>query len=193
MTSNDNFFPFIEGDHIYLREVRVSDVNENYYRWMNDPEITQYLESRFYPNSIETLQEYVKDFQGNKDSIFLAIVLKENHTHIGNIKMGPINWFHRLADIGVMLGEKDSWGKGYASEAISLLAEHAFRTLNLHKLTAGCHEQNQGSVKAFQRAGFEIEGIRKKHGFLNGEYVDSILLGKINNTEKNEKKTEQEP
>ena len=186
MSAKDNLFPFLVGERLYLREVRPSDVNDAYYRWMNDPEVTQYLESRFAPNSMETLQEYVKNFLGDKDNIFLAIVLKENHKHIGNIKMGPINWFHRLADIGVMLGEKDSWGKGYASEAISLLAEHAFRTLNLHKLTAGCYESNQGSLKAFQKAGFEIEGIRKKHGFLNGEYVDSILLGKICHTKKSD-------
>ena len=191
MSAKDNFFPFLAGERIYLREVRPSDVNDAYYRWMNDPEVTQYLESRFAPNSMETLQEYVKNFLGNKDNIFLAIVLKENHKHIGNIKMGPINWFHRLADIGVMLGEKDSWGKGYASEAISLLVKHAFCTLNLHKLTAGCYEQNLGSLKAFQKSGFEIEGIRKKHRFLNGKYEDSILLGKICCTEKfDEQETE---
>jgi RimJ/RimL family protein N-acetyltransferase len=179
---------FLQGKHIYLREVRCSDVNETYCRWMNDPEITQYLESRFAPNSMENLQEYVKNFQGDRDNIFLAIVLKQNQKHIGNIKIGPINWYHRLADIGIMIGDKDCWGKGYAPEAISLLAYFAFNTLNLHKLTAGCYEQNQGSLKAFQKAGFEIEGVRKKHCFSNGNYVDEILLGKINHTEKDDEK-----
>ena len=178
--NKSHFYPFLVSNRIYLREVRPNDVNENYYRWMNDFEVTQYLASRFYPNSMESLLEYVKGFQGNKDNIFLAIVLKENHKHIGNIKMGPINWFHRLADIGIMIGEKDCWGKGYATEAISLLSNHAFKNLNLHKLTAGCYDQNQGSLKAFQKAGFEIEGIRRKHCFNNGEYVDDILLGQIN-------------
>jgi ribosomal-protein-alanine N-acetyltransferase len=174
-------------DHSFL-QVRVSDVNENYYRWMNDPEIIQYLESRFAPNSMGSLLEYVKGFQGNKDNVFLAVVLKENHTHIGNIKIGPINWFHRLADIGIIIGEKDCWGNGYASEAISLLTDFAFDTLNLHKLTAGCYEQNKGSLKTFQKAGFEIEGVRKQHCFSNGNYVDAILLGKINHTEKDDEK-----
>ena len=186
MSAKDNFYPFLLGERIYLREVRLSDVNDTYYRWMNNPEITQFLESRFYPNTIETLQGYVKNFLGNKDNIFLAIVLKENHKHIGNIKIGPIIWFHRLADIGVMLGEKDCWGKGYASEAISLLAEHAFSTLNLHKLTAGCYEPNQGSLETFQKAGFETEGVRKKHCFSNGNYVDAILLGRINPVERDD-------
>jgi len=186
MSAKDNFHPFLEGERLHLQEVRTSDVNENYYRWMNDPEITQYLESRFYSNSIETLQEYVKNFLGNKDNIFLAIVLKENHKLIGNIKMGPINWFHRLADIGVMIGEKDCWGKSYASEAISLLSEHAFKNLNLHKLTAGCYRPNKGSLRAFQKAGFETEGVWKKHSFFNGKYVDAVLLGRINPLERDD-------
>ena len=186
MSAKENFFPFLKGERLYLREVRPSDVNDAYYRWMNDPEITQYLESRFAPNSMETLQEYVRNFLGNKDNIFLAIVLKENHKHIGNIKMGPIDWFHRLADIGVMLGEKDTWGKGYASEALSLLSEHAFRTLNLHKLTAGCYKPNEGSLRAFQKAGFETEGVKKEHRFSNGNYVDAILLGRINPVERDD-------
>ncbi len=183
MNAKDKFPPFLVGERIYLREVSLSDVNGSYYRWMNDPEVTQYLEIRFAANSLETLQEYVKDFLGNKDNIFLAIVLKENHKHIGNIKMGPINWFHRLADIGVMLGEKDCWSKGYAAEAISLVAEHAFNNLNLHKLIAGCYEPNQGALKTFQKAGFEIEGMRKRHCFFNGEYVGAVFLGKINHAE----------
>jgi len=179
---------FISGSRIYLREVRDSDVNETYYRWMNDSEIIQHLESRFAPTSMESLLEYVKNFQENKDNIFLAVVLNENHTHIGNIKIGPINWFHRLADIGIIIGEKNCWGSGYASEAISLLTDFAFNALNLHKLTAGCYEQNVGSLKAFQKAGFEIEGVRKQHCFSNGNYVDAILLGKINYAEKDDEK-----
>lgn len=82
---------FITGKHIYLRDVRLSDVNENYYRWMNDPEVIKYIESRFFPVSIEALEEYVKEKDKDKDSIFLAIIYKENQKHIGNIKLGPIN------------------------------------------------------------------------------------------------------
>ncbi|MDC4205802.1 MAG: hypothetical protein MPW17_05915 [Candidatus Manganitrophus sp.] len=68
---------FLEGKRIYLREVRPSDVNERYYRWMNDPEITRFLESRFAPNAIENLRDYVAGKLGDRDNIFLAIVLKK--------------------------------------------------------------------------------------------------------------------
>jgi ribosomal-protein-alanine N-acetyltransferase len=170
---------FIEGEHLYLREVHLSDVNEDYHRWMNDSEVTQYLESRFYPNSVEKLRDYVISKLAEQDSIFLAITLKDGDRHIGNIKLGPINWNHKFGDIGIMIGDRANWGKGYATEAIKLLVDYAFRKLNLHKVTAGCYANNQGSLKAFKKAGFQTEAVRKKHFFCNGKYVDGILLGII--------------
>ena len=176
----EEFYPFLEGERIYLREVRLTDVNENYYRWMNDPQITAYLESRFHPNPIEKLKEYVASKINDADTLFLAIVMKENHLHIGNIKLGPINWIHRHGDIGIIIGEKKWNGKGYATEAIKLLCDHAFSTLNINKLTAGAYDVNIGSIKAFQKAGFTIEGTRKNYFFSNGKYVDMIIMG-LNN------------
>ena len=170
---------FLEGERLYLREVRPSDVSESYYRWMNDPEVTRHLESRFYPNSLEALREYVAGKTGDRDNVFLAIVLKEGDRHIGNIKLGPINWIHRFADVGLLLGEKDCWGKGYATEAIRLVVDYAFSKLNLHKLTAGCYDLNQGSIKAFQKAGFVVEGVRKQHYFCDAAYIDAVLLGML--------------
>lgn len=174
---------FLDGSRIYLREVRPSDVNENYYRWMNDPEVTCFLESRFYPNSMEKLREYVQTKIGNPDNIFLALVLKEGERHIGNIKLGPIHWIHRTSDLGIIIGEKDCWGKGYANEAIKLMVDYAFNVLHLHKITAGAYGSNEGSIKAFQKVCFEIEGIRKKQYFLKGQYIDGVLMGLINPTD----------
>lgn len=168
---------FIEGERIYLRDVRLSDVNENYHRWMNDCEVTRYLESRFFTFSLGSLVEYVKVREKDPNNIFLAIVLRHDDRHIGNIKLGPIDWNHRLAEVGLLIGEKDCWHKGYATEAIHLVAQYAFGPLNLHKLTAGCYDLNQGSIKAFQKAGFVIEGVRKRHFCCGGKYIDAILLG----------------
>lgn len=171
------FNPFIQGERLYLREVRPSDVNETYYRWMNDPEVTAYLESRFYPNALESLADYVQGKISDHDNLFLAIVLQEGHRHIGNIKLGPINWIHRFADVALLIGEKECWGRGYATEAIRLVVTHAFQELNLHKLTAGCYIANQGSYKAFLKAGFVQEGLLRQHFHCRGEYVDFWQLG----------------
>ncbi len=168
---------FIKGKQIYLREVRESDVNQTYYKWLNDPEINLYLESRYIPMSLKNILKYVESKDGNMDEVFFAICWNNNKNHIGNIKLGPVNWIHRRADIGILIGDKEYWGKGIATEAIQLVIEYAFKTLNIHKLTAGCHSTNIGSLKAFQNAGFSIEGERKKHSFVGGEYIDTVVLG----------------
>lgn len=177
MSDKNKFFPYLQGQRIYLREVCVSDVNEDYYYWMNDPGITRYLESRFFPNDIESLKEYVNQRQKDRNSVFLAIVVKGEERHIGNIKLGPIDWIHKLGDVGVLIGDKGSWGKGYATEAIGLVVRLAFQGLNLHKLTAGHYADNKGSEKAFSKNGFVVEGLRRKHRFCEGSYVDTVVLG----------------
>jgi [ribosomal protein S5]-alanine N-acetyltransferase len=180
MKKKDKAIAFITGKNIYLREVRLTDVNEAYYRWMNDCEVTQYLESRFYPNSFDSLKRYVEDKLNDRDNVFLAIILKKSNRHIGNIKLGPINWIHRYADVALMIGEKDCRGKGYGTEAIRLITAYAFDKLDLHKLTAGCYEANKGSAESFQKAGFAIEGICKSQYYCIDKYVDSIRLGRWN-------------
>lgn len=171
---------FLEGERIYLRDVNLDDANEDYYRWINDPDVTKYTEIRFYPQSIEDIKEYVEQKSKSRDSIFLAIVLKENNKHIGNIKIHRINWIHRHAEVSILIGEKSYWGQGIGTEAISLITEYAFNTLNLNKLFAQCYANNVRPIKAFGKAGFEKEASIKQHYFFQGKYVDGVMLSIIN-------------
>jgi RimJ/RimL family protein N-acetyltransferase len=184
MKGNGTFVGLLQGERILLRKVSPDDVNGAYYRWMNDPTINRFLESRFFPHSLESLREYVVNKQGDNLNAFFAILLKDGNRHIGNIKLGPIDSNHRLADIGILIGEKDCWGKEYAAEAISLVVNYAFDKLNLHKVTAGCYAPNKGSIRAFEKAGFIQEGLRKAQCFCEGEYVDVVLLGRVRPTVK---------
>ena len=167
----------VEGKRIFLREIRLSDANKNYCCWMNDPEMNQYLESRFEKWSIKKLKSYVSAIKKNPSYVFLAIIAKNRNKHIGNIKIGPVDRVHKLADVGIIIGEKSFWGKGFAAEAIKLVVDYAFNKLGLHKLTAGAYSNNIRSIKAFKKAGFSVEGVRKKHYLCNGDYVDGVLLG----------------
>lgn len=168
---------YIEGSQIYLREVRSEDVNEEYYNWLNDSMVNQYLETRFFPRSLKNISEFVKYMDGKSDEILLAICVKENNKHIGNIKLGPINWIHRFGDVSLLIGDKDYWGKGIATEAIKLITKFGFKTLNLHKIKAGCYANNIGSKSAFLKAGYNVEGVLQKHYFWEGSYQDAYLLG----------------
>lgn len=153
---------FIEGKRIYLREVREDDIGETYYTWMNDSETNRYMETRYFPQGMDTLRSYVKAHTQKPDEPWFAICLQENDRHIGNIKLGPINFYHRTADVSYFIGEKDCWGKGYATEAIGLVVQFAFDVLDLYKVNAGTYAGNIGSQKALEKNGFVREGVFKK-------------------------------
>ncbi len=170
----------LEGIKLYLRPITTEDVNDEYIAWLNDTEVSQFLESRFERHTLESSRVYVDGIIKNLQNVFLAIVRKDTNKHIGNIKLGPIDPHHKIASIGLMIGDKNSWGKGFATEAIQLLIKYAFEVLNLHKVTAGAYENNIGSIKAFLKLGFFEEGRRKKHFLSKGVYVDYVLLAKFN-------------
>lgn len=163
-----------------LREVRLSDAQAPYLQWMNDPEVLKYTESRFQTCSKKQLRAYIAKINENQDFIFRAITLRDTGRHIGNIKLGPIDWNHRFAEVGIIVGAKDCWGQSYAQESIRLLAAYAFASLKLHKLTASCYAVNNAAIKAFEKAGFVREGLRKSQYLSEGRYVGVVCLGLVN-------------
>ena len=95
------------------------------------------------------LKGYIEKLLYNDDERLFAICDINTEAHIGNIKLGPINWHHKFADVGIIIGDKKQWGKGRAVEAIRTLCRFGFDELGLNKITAGCYSGNQGSVFFF--------------------------------------------
>ncbi|HVP06883.1 MAG TPA: GNAT family protein [Candidatus Acidoferrum sp.] len=175
--SKEPIVRLLSGRRCYLREVRRSDVGPRYYQWLNDPEVNRYLETRFVPRSLENISEHVARMDSKDDEPFFAICTLDGDEHIGNIKIGPINWRHRYADVSLLIGEKRYWGKGFATDAISLVTLYGFEVLNLNKLKAGCYVENEGSARAFEKCGYRREGLLKGQYFIGGHETDAILLG----------------
>lgn len=173
----------LRGGRVLLRDLTESDVTDSYVRWMNDPEVVRYLESRYTAHTAGDILEYVRGVRADPNSLMWAICSAGTGEHVGNIKLGPVDWIHRRGDIGLMIGERSVWGQGYATEAISLLAEYAFSDLKLHRLTAGSYEMNAGSIGAFLRAGFEIDGVWRDHYEIDGGFQNRICVGLVNHPE----------
>lgn len=123
------------------------------------------------------LERFYEDIQDSDNTVIFAIVWSENGEHIGNIKLGPIDWIHRRASLGLLVGEEDAWGKGVGSEAVNLLLSYAFDTLNLHRVSLGVHSDNQAAIRVYEKAGFTQEGVLRENAFVDGEYVDGVLMG----------------
>jgi RimJ/RimL family protein N-acetyltransferase len=172
----------IIGERLTLRILTPDDVagelGGNYVAWMNDPDITQFLESRWRAHTFESIRAFVAAMNESPRDFQFGMFLKNSDIHIGNIKVGNIDLMHRRGDVGLLIGDKNSWGKGYATEAITLVTRFAFEELNLNKLIAGMYAPNQGSYKAFIKAGWRDVGVLKAHCFYKGGYVDELLVEK---------------
>lgn len=172
--------PFLCDEDIYLRALNDEDINGNYSKWLNDPEITVYNSHGRFPMTIEKLREYVKIARTSNSMLVLAVVDTKSDKHIGNISLQSISWIDSNAEIAFLLGEKNWWGKGVMQKAGKLLINHGFNTLNLHRIHCGTSSENIGMQKLAEKLGMHKEGIRKEALFNNGKYHDIIEYGIIN-------------
>ena len=171
----DNFI--LESDGLILKELTSKDVTQQYVEWLNDSEINKYLESRFQYQNQLTVKEFVTACKESKVNFLFGIFIKNGMKHIGNIKLGPINTHHEYAEIGLMIGDKDFWGRGIASQVISMVTQFGFYELKLKKLGSGCYESNIGSKKAFEKSGYQIEGLMRNCVKLNNTRESVLRLG----------------
>jgi len=168
---------FAEGSLVILRPLQRADINERYLSWLNDPEVTRYTETGTFPSTAEDLENYYRSVTGSKNDVMLAVVDKKSGRHIGNVKLGPIQWVHRRATFGILIGEKDFWGKGVGLEATRLMVEYGFQRLNLHRIDLGVFAEHEAAVKCYEQAGFRVEGRMREDLFLDGEYRDRLRMG----------------
>lgn len=173
----------LHGPRLLLRPVTMADVTERYCEWLNDPEVNRFLETRHQVQTLASIGEYVRQMQAAADSLFCAMVVRDGGRHIGNIKLGPINTRYRRGELSFFIGEKSCWGQGLATEAVGLLTEYGLSGLQLIKITAGCYSTNLGSRRVFEKLGYEIEGIFKKHYFSEGVWVDSLRFARFADVE----------
>ena len=170
----------IVSDKIYLREfVRDNIYDEKYYIWLRDAEVIKSINRIEYLMSMEfsEIEQYVSNILKSTTDSYFAIYAKENDEFIGTFKVGHINWRSGLADIGIMIGEKNYWGKGYAKDVLKVGCSYAFNYLSLRKLTGGTIATNIGMCKAFEHVGFIREGLLKSQYLVEGEYVDHVIFG----------------
>ena len=146
------------GRLVALRPVTEADCTDAYVGWLNDPEVTRYLETRWHPQTLDTITAYVRGMLADPSSHLLAIVERSSGRHVGNLKLGPVSERHSHADVSYFIGERSVWGRGYATDAIRVAAGIGFERLGLHRPQAGVYQGNLASARALERAGFREEG-----------------------------------
>jgi RimJ/RimL family protein N-acetyltransferase len=165
------FGPLLRGEKVTLRPARENDA-EHFVRWFADMEVTRFLNRRT-AISLQQEQEFLKKVGESKDDVWW--VIEVDGKAIGATGIHGIDWLDANGTTGIMIGEKDQWKKGYATEAMELRTRYAFRELNLHKLMTEVASENEASRKALEHNGYRTVGVRREQTFREGKWHDRWL------------------
>ena len=95
---------------------------------------------------------------------------------IGRVGLFAIDWSRREGELGILIG-RDHWGKGYGREVARTMLRYGFDTLNLNRIYLRVNADNERGIKAYEAAGFEREGVLRSHMFVEGKYIDMVMMG----------------
>ena len=143
--------------------------------WANDLELSRLLD-RARPVSDVEHENWTASLHGREDCVLFAIEATGSH-HVGNVWLWAIDPRHRNAEVRIVVGETQALGRGIGSEAIRLIADYARDRLNLRRLYAYVLATNPRARRAFEKAGFELEGTLRQDRWAGERYADVWLLG----------------
>lgn len=171
----------IRNCNVELFQIDSANLSPVHLQWLRDPHVGKFLESRFQVHSTETVVEFVKECERSSTKLLLGIRRLDKGNYVGNIKL---NWnpHHGVGDIGFMIGDNLSWGRGLASSAISLMSKIGFGHVGLRKIIAGAYASNVASIRAFEHNGFKIEATLVDHVLQDGN-LDSVCMMRLFDSE----------
>lgn len=146
---------------------------EKYCIWLNDEDVFRTLNIS---NSTITLHYEKAVLEKISKEHMYGIVDKATDKLIGNCGLHNVDQRNQNCEIGIFIGDKSMWNKGYGSEAMRLLADFAFKYLNMHNLMLKVYSYNEGAVKCYEKAGFRLVGIRREALIRFGKKFDEILM-----------------
>jgi len=168
----------ILGEKIRLRAIEKTDI-PRFVRWMNDPEVTQFLlMSSPLSTSMEEkwFDEQLQRPPHEGQVLAIEVQVGKDWIHIGNTGLHAVDPVNRTAEFGIVIGEKEYWNKGYGTQATRLTLQHGFEHLNLNRIYLEVFETNPRAMQTYLSAGFIREGVFRQAIFKNGRYIDAIFM-----------------
>jgi diamine N-acetyltransferase len=145
-------------------------------KWLNDFEVNRTLHRASLPVTFESAAAWLGGFASQENRTSFTIYELTTLRPIGNSGLFQISHSRRCAHFGIMIGEKDYWGRGYGTETTILMLDYAFRFLGLHNVQLGVYAYNERAIGAYTRAGYRVIGrVRESHR-LNGRAYDTIFM-----------------
>jgi RimJ/RimL family protein N-acetyltransferase len=149
-------------------------------RWYRGSEYQRLLDSepaapRTVKQTKEMMAEWMEHERPNSFG-FMIHTLAEDRL-IGFVGLGGINWAHGDCFVGIGIGERDDWGKGYGTDAMRVILRYAFTELNLHRVSLSVYGYNARGIRSYEKAGFVYEGRLRGAVLRDGERADEVCMG----------------
>jgi diamine N-acetyltransferase len=176
----------IVGERIRLRRDERTDIPK-FVAWLNDPEVRRYL-SVDMPISLANEEQWFEKMlklpaPEQPFAIEIRQACPEKETEewqtIGNCSFMNVDHTTHSAEVGLFIGDKSCWNKGYGTEVMRLLLHFGFGTLNLNRIFLRVDEANKGGIRTYEKAGFVQEGRLRKAVYQDGQYRDLLFMSVI--------------
>lgn len=169
------------GEKVCLRAYREEDIPKAT-SFVNDEELKKLLVTNIpFPMTLWEEEEWVKSQKSSQNGSYnFAIEDIETKAYIGGCGIQEVNWLSRVATVGIMIGDKEYWGKGYGTDAMKVLMDFIFNKMNIRKIRLSTFSFNMRARKSYEKCGFEVEGILKDEIFKDGKYYDEIIMSVFN-------------
>jgi len=174
----------MEGKLVRIRAYEKSDL-EAVMAWVNDEEVTRNLGAGpiSFPMS-RAQEEQFLDFAtrspADATNKIFAIETLSDRNYIGGIDVRGINWIDRNAEIGITIGDKSYWGKGYGTDAMRVIMRMGFEVMGLHRMWLKVLASNPRGIRCYEKCGFRREGVLREDRFVEGKFVDGIIMAILN-------------
>ena len=174
----------ITGEKTRLRALEKEDLT-NIWKWVNDEEVMRFLSN---PGSTQSLVEIEEWFASQQQGTYKGwpggivyhrkqfIIETAESVSIGCIFYTDLTLKHQHAEIGILIGEKEYWGRGYGTDAMITLLDYLFNELGLHRVHLGTHRGNTRALKCYEKCGFIQEGVLREDAFVSGKYNDGLIM-----------------
>lgn len=166
-----------EGERVLLRPFKESDITLSYLNWLNNPDVLRFSNQRFHQHTRESCLRYLRSFIESNNKFFL-IQDRVSERPLGTLTI-YLNSYHRTADLGLMVGEKDSWGQGIGFDAFYAAVKQLTNSGEVRKITAGCLIINTAMVRIMEKAGLFLEATRCDQELVDGKPVDVVYFAKF--------------
>lgn len=148
-----------------------------YMRWFQDADLAGLVSPAVVvPVTAEAEEEWYKGANVPGCLYTFSIYARGDHRLIGNCRIGPVDAKNRSAPVGIVIGEREYWGRGYGTDAMGLLLEFGFDELNLHRIHLNVYPFNDRAIRCYRKLGFTEEGRSRDALFRGGRYWDVLHM-----------------